>query len=238
MKKVKIIAFVSAVIVGLLIYFFFSSLDQYDDSNRLSVVTAAVDISSNIPITEEMVTLTKLPMDAVLSGSFSDKKLVYGKVSRTDLFAGEQILKGKLVSAGDNKSGALAYTIQPGQRAITIAADNTTGLAGMLKPQDKVDIISDFDRETSDGGTVSYTTLIAENVTILSLDSVLSKEGKETTGEETFPYSTITLQVTPQQAMELSMSEYKGHLRAILRSPLDEKKTNLPSITLDSVMVN
>jgi pilus assembly protein CpaB len=161
-----------------------------------------------------------------------------GKVSKSEIVAGEQILNGKLVSAGDADSGELAYAIEPGMRAVSIAVDNMTGLSGMLKPEDRVDIISDYDRKDASGNTISYTTLVAENVTILSVDSVLAKEGKEPSEDGASPYSTITLQVTPKQAMSLSLSEYKGHLRAVLRSPLDDGKTGLPSVTLDSIAAN
>ena len=236
MKKVRLAALISALITAVLLYIFLSSLGHSGESNRLAVVTASADIPSDTLITEDMLTMTKLPADAVLGDSATDKKLVSGKVAKTDIFAGEQILKGKLVSAGDTKNGELAYTIEPGMRAISIAVDSTTGLAGMLKPNYKVDIISDFDRENKDGSNISYTTMVAEDITVLSVDSVLSKEGKEQPEDGNASYSTITLQVTPQQAMELSLSEYKGHLRAILRSPLDDKKTDLPYVTLDSVM--
>jgi pilus assembly protein CpaB len=235
-KKIKLAALISALITASLLYIFLSSLGHAGESDRLAVVTAAVDIPSDTLITEDMVTVTKLPADAILGDSATEVKLVYGKVAKTDIFAGEQILKHKLVSAGDTKNEELAYTIEPGMRAISIAVDSTTGLAGMLKPNYKVDIISDFDREIKDGSSISYTTMVAEDITILSVDSVLSEGGKEQPEDGKATYSTITLQVTPDQAMKLSLSEYKGHLRAILRSPLDEKKTNLPSVTLDSVM--
>lgn len=239
MKKIKILAFLSAVITALLLYVFLSSLGQAEVVESAMVVTASVNIPVNTVITEEMVTLTELPVGAILNRSITEKKLVLGKVSKSEIFPGEQILNGKLISPGDSSNGTLAYAIQPGNRAITISVGSTSGLSGMLKPQNKVDIISDFEYELSTGDRIFYTTMIVENVLILAVDSVLSQEGKSlNTNETASPYLTITLQVTPQQAMELSMSEYKGHLRAILRSPLDETKTNLPSITLDNVVVN
>lgn len=237
MKKMKLVALLAAVITAILLYFFLSSLGQFGGNERLSVVTASVDIPADTAITEDMITVETLPANAVLGESVSDKKLVSGKVAKMDIFAGEQIIKNKLVTAGDATNNDIAYILKPGMRAISIAVDNTTGLAGMLKPSYRVDIISDFDREQN-GGTVSYNTLLAEDIPILSVDSVLSKDGKGQTEDGNSPYTNITLEVTPQQAMELSLSEFKGHLRVILRSPLDENKTNLPSITLDSVMVN
>jgi hypothetical protein len=44
------------------------------------------------------------------------------------------------------------------------------------------------------------------------------------------------LEVTPLEAMEVSMTEYKSSLRAILRSPLDEGTTSLPALTVDKVI--
>ena len=80
--------------------------------------------------------------------------------------------------------------------------------------------------------------MVAENVKVLAVDSVMAKSGKQPAEDGTVsPYTSITLQVTPQQAMKLGMTEYQGALRAILRSPLDDKLTNQPSVTFESVVV-
>jgi pilus assembly protein CpaB len=85
-------------------------------------------------------------------------------------------------------------------------------------------------------GTV-YTDLVAEYINVLAVDNVLSETGK--TADGTTPaYSTITLEVSPQQAMEISMAAYSGTLRAVLRSPLDEVLNNFKSITLVNVVNN
>ena len=130
----------------------------------------------------------------------------------------------------------LAYALAPGMRAITIpVADAPSGLAWLIKPQDVVDIIAQF--ESLQGETpVSQANMIVESVTVLAVDGVLSRDGKPNGEDGTpLPYSTITLQVTPDQAMYLSIAAAKGPLRAILRSPLDKKLNNLPSVTYDQV---
>jgi pilus assembly protein CpaB len=115
-------------------------------------------------------------------------------------------------------------------RAITIGVDATTGVAGMLRPGDHIDLMGEYDV----AGTV-YTDLVAEYLNILAVDSVLSETGKASDGT-TAAYSTITLEVTPQQAMEISMATSSGTLRAVLRSPMDEVLNNYPSITLANVL--
>ncbi|MDD4583792.1 MAG: Flp pilus assembly protein CpaB [Eubacteriales bacterium] len=234
MKKVKWIALLSAVAVGVLVYLFLNSLNEPEIGLEKGVVTASVNIPSNTTITESMVIVKKLPEVAVLQNSIDDAELVIGKAASSDIVAGEQLLSDKLVTPGDSGSGTLAYAIEPDMRAITISVDATKGLAGMLKPQNKVDIIGQFDSEGQD--TASYATLVGENLTVLAVDAVLDKSGSKEEGESP-AYTTITLQVTPKQALEISIAEHKGQLKAVLRSPLDEKLTNLHSVTYQQVMV-
>jgi pilus assembly protein CpaB len=148
------------------------------------------------------------------------------------------MLSSKLSSAGDSDSKTLAYAIEPGMRAITIPADETSGIAYMITPGDHVDIIGYFltEKNAEEGGTekISYTTLLLENITVLAFDNVYSDAGKA--NSETPAYTTMTLQVTPQQAMKLSMAQSEGVIRTVLRSPVDEDEVGLPKITLNNIL--
>lgn len=232
MKKVKLLALVSAIITALLLFVFLSSLSQPTD-NLTKVITAATDIPANTPITSEMLTTSDMPTASVSAGAFTDRSQVVGKVSQTKIFAGEQLLSSKLVAAGEENSDSLAYAIEPGMRAITIPVDQTTGLAYLLSPGDRVDVIGDF-LDESGSTKISYSKIIIENIKILAVDNVYAEGGK--INSETSTYTALTLQVTPAQALKVSMGQYEGQLRVILRSPVDEKKTNLPRITLNEVI--
>lgn len=245
MKKVKIMAFISAVAAALLLYFFLDSLNRGQKTETFMVLTAALDIPANTPISDEMMTMAELPVEAVVAGAISDPTKAIGKVCESKIFTGEQLLSSKLISAGDSASKTLAYAIKPGYRAMTIAVDVTTGLSNMIVPGNHVDLIGDFlIQNKSAAGTaavstsvdkISYTTMVLEDITVLAVDNVLSEGGK--LNSEAPEYTTLTLQVTPSQAMALSMAQFEGEIRAILRSPLDEKKAYLPSITLDQIAI-
>ena len=101
-----------------------------------------------------------------------------------------------------------------------------------------MDIISDYsvevEYENGDTKTVDYTVMLLEKVKVLAVDGNMTAAAKAASEEN---YSSLTLQVTPRQAMEVSMTEYKGELRAVLRSPLDEETTSLPPLTLDRIIV-
>lgn len=205
----------------------------------MTVFVAASDIPADTPITAAMIQSAELSREAVVSGAITNQPEIIGKVSNAKIFSGEQIIGAKLVLTGEIGSKTLAYAITPGMRAITIAVDETSGLAYMLAPADRVDIIGEFltttPSETADGSIkVSHTAMILENINVLAVDNVLSKDGKISSDSPV--YTTLTLEVTPAEAMELSEAQFEGQLRAILRSPIDTDEKKQPSITLDDVM--
>lgn len=245
MKKVKVLAFVTAVITAILLYNFLNSLSEEASVEivKTGVLTAAVNITPNTPITNDMVKIIEIPVEAVHSDAVTNEVAAIGKFSKYEITAGEQILLSKLISPeGGTGDGTLAYSIKKGMRAITIGVGSLTGLSGMVKPTNTVDVIAQLDRieknEYGEDKTVSYTTMIAENIKVLAVDDTLTLEGKEVNPETGMSYSSVTLQVTVGQAMELSMAEYKGHLRLLLRSPLDEGIVSPPTIKFDHIIIN
>ena len=58
---------------------------------------------------------------------------------RRSLSEGDVVRDGDVMRPGDH--GFLAAVLEPGMRAVTIAVDNTTGLAGLIWPGDQVDLI-------------------------------------------------------------------------------------------------
>ena len=240
MKKVKILAVVSAVATALLLYLFLGSLGRPTATATMSVIVAASDIPANTPITNEMIKTAELPAASVVTGALTDRTKVVGKIASAEIFVGEQLLEAKLVSMGESGNKTLAYAIEPGMRAITIPVDETSGLAYMITPGNMVDIIGEFvSTETSDDGSTSskksYTTMVLENIAVLAVDNVFSEDGKA--DSDAPAYTTLTLQVTPKQAMVLSAAQFEGQIRVILRSPVDNQETNQESLSLDDVMV-
>jgi pilus assembly protein CpaB len=229
-KKVKILALLAGVVAAILIFVLLSSVIKFGGGDKTQIVTAAQNIAANTVITEEMLTLSDVSSDSVLPGAVTKISDAVGKTVNAELYQGEQVISEKLISPGDSSNTTLAYAIDKGMRAITIAVDATTGVAGMIHPSDKVDIIGEFDYD----GSV-YTDLVAENINVLATDTNTSSS--QVTGDGTIAsYSTLTLEVTPHQAMELSSAAHNGTLRAVLRSPLDKKKLNYKSITLKKVL--
>lgn len=238
MKKVRILALILAIITGVLLYRYLDSVSEpvVVEVIKSNVVVAVADIPANIPITAEMIKSTKLPEESVHNLAVKDINEVIGKVSSSVIIQGEQVLSSKLITPGVG-NGTLAYKIEEGMRAITVAVSNTTGLSNMIIPENRVDIIGlysvEVEQPDGDTKTIDYTTMLLENVRVLAVDDKMTEQDKASSEEE---YVTLTLEVTPLEALEVSMTEYKSSLRAILRSPLDEGTTSLPALTVDKVI--
>jgi pilus assembly protein CpaB len=245
MKKIKFLALVVAVIAAVLLYKFLNTLDEKANVEvvKTGVVMASVNIPPNTPITDDMLDIKQLPVEAAHAEAVVNEAAAIGKFSKYEIMAGEQVLYTKLISPeGGGGDGTLAYEIKPGMRAISIGVGNLSGLVGMIRPHNTVDIIAQFQKieKQADGEEkiLDYTTMIAENIKVLAVDDVISQEGKTKNPETGSAYTSVTLQVTVYEAMELSMAEYKGQLRLILRSPLDEDIIRPPSITFDDIIIN
>ena len=228
MKKLKLIALLAAVLVGLGLYRFLQELQKPQEVPHTTVVVAAVDIPENTQITEEMLTLRSISDDSLLADYITDPESVIGMVLTGDLYTGEPVTRARLVRLGETASdrNTLAYMVQPGMRAMTIFVDQDTGLVNFLKPGNRVDILANYSHEDTrivlnEESRLEYvqiptTHLLAQNITILAVGSVMDKAG-------TAEYTTVTLEVTPEDALNLNAGGWWGGLRLLLRSPLDDE---------------
>lgn len=242
MKKIKLLAFLAALATALGVYFFFQSSNKPVTTSKVNVVVAAADIPANTTITGEMVTISELPTQAVLQNAVKDTSLVVGSVLNTPAVKGEQIISNRLIKTGKAGNQTLAYTITSGMRAITISVDNTKGISGLIKPGDSIDLIAQFqvDGKTATGNAsqagkaVPVSKIFMQKLKVLATDQNMSSDAKTNASG----YSTLTLEVTPQQAVELNYAAKNSSLQAILRSPIDDKEVQVPNITEKDVVGN
>ncbi len=232
MKKVKLIAVIAALIAGIGMYFFLKEISKPKIAPHTDAVVALVDIPENTLITEDMVEVLPIIDEALQQNHLYELESVVGFVSSDDIYAGEQIVKNRLVRMGEVKedNNSLAYIVEDGMRAVTVAVNTSTGMENLIKPGNKVDVIVNYSyteqpQDPEDGKTAQEesaavqkeeraTRLIVQNRKVLASGTGLTKDGA---GE----YTTLTLETTPDEAVLISYAEYVGSLKLILRSTLD-----------------
>jgi pilus assembly protein CpaB len=144
-----------------------------------------------------------------------------GTVVRRAIVASGPITSDNLIKLGDR--GFLAAVLKPGTRAISVRIDDVTGVAGLVYPGDRVDVIlthevgvkaREGDKESENKVRVSET--ILSNVRIIAIDQSL-EDLKAQKGQARTP-KTATLEVSPQQAEIITVATRMGTLTLTLQS--------------------
>ena len=239
MKKIKIIALVAALVLAFCVYKYMGILSQPAELPRTNVVVCAVDVPANTTITAEMVKTEAIITESVLPNAVTDVSEVVGMVMNSDMVAGEQVISNRLVRLGasDATSDSLAYVVQPGMRAVTINVSTSSGLANMLRPGNRVDVVAyySYAEEAPNAGSaeseqIQAAKLLMQNVQVLAVDTNIRNGAVDVDG-----YGTVTLELDPAQAVEISFTEQYCALRLILRSSVDDAVVAEEEIILDTI---
>jgi pilus assembly protein CpaB len=183
-------------------------------------------------LAEDSVEADKVPADAVRDLSEIDGAVALSKIS-----AGKPIRRSQI--GARTAALGLTFVVPPGMRAVTVSTDPVSGVAGFLKPGNRVDVIATFEvgRET-----VART--ILQDVSLLAIgaeatraeeappqpEATDQKGGPPRPAEKPAPknadqriQATATLAVNPVDAQRLIIAATKGKICLALR-PANERE--------------
>ena len=228
MKRIYLIAMIMAVITAYAVYNFAEALENSSKVKTVSVVTAAETIPENTALTDEMLTVKQLPAEAVSEQAVKNIGDIRGCVAKEPLAKDEQILSS-MVSRQGSADGGLAYTVPNGKRAITLQVDEFSGIAGNIAKGNRVDVAATVTTQsTTPHGTDSIpeSIIAAENIEVLATGMNNTR-----TDDKGSNYTSVTLAVTPDEAVRLNYASTEGKLRLLLRPVLDNKADNAAPYT-------
>jgi pilus assembly protein CpaB len=206
----------------------------------VNVLVASVDIPVGTTIDNSMLDKQPWPENLVVDGfilSNDDSgRDVVGKVSRSSIAAHEPFMRSKL--ANPNDPGFLAASLPVGMRAITVATDAVSGIAGFVFPGDRVDLLFTHTSEsilTPSNGKPSVTEVLGSNIRVLAINVRENDPSKPST----ISPSSATLEVSDALAQQIRLAEKNGTLSFSLRSIHDDnpnfpEPTGLNDLTRDS----
>lgn len=247
MKKVILFALVAALAAGALLYLYLGKLEQQKEVEIVyeNVLVAAQDIPAYSEITAEMVTVRQVPQGSSHVLAARSPLEAVGYVTESLIVEGEEILPIKLKQQGQTESG-LSYLVPDGMRAVTVAVDEVSGVAGFLQRGDYVDVICYTttsylpagQAQPADGTSIptqGTTVIAAENVCIAAVGTSLKNAGAEEEGTE-IPYASVTLFLTPEDAMRVIQGAKSGVVMVVLRASGDHKPAEEPPVVSDTLL--
>lgn len=200
---------------------------------RKTVVVAKKDINEMYPMDETLVEVKEIPEEFVAPQAITDPAELRGFVALTPIMAGEQILRTKISQPG--ALTGLSYQVSPGKRAITIPIDAMRGVAKLLKPGDRIDMIASVvsgsgqNQKREIKALMQNVIILATGTTVqnqLPADYELDKTGNNyliKSLSKNTNYDSITIEASPAEAQKLIfiMATNPGDLFMTLRNPSD-----------------
>ncbi|ENV37638.1 Flp pilus assembly protein CpaB [Acinetobacter venetianus] len=213
----KFVALLVSILVGVLsIWGFKTAFDNKVESMTqkgpgVAYVVASKELLAGGLISTDTVSQRNIPSDyqqsnAVLATDFGS---IDGLPLKVDLKPGDIIMYSMVDTKKD-----IAKLIPLGRRALTIPVDDESSISTMLKPGDLIDLMV-----TLQSAEKTATVPLMQGVKILATgkQTDVSDEVSGTTG-----YTNITLDVSADDAKNITLATSMGRISAILRNPDDQ----------------
>jgi pilus assembly protein CpaB len=219
MKSRAIIPLIVGLGVGVLAIRMFTNVLQKAQgastkTDMVTVVVASTDIDPTLEITEVMVTQQEIPSKLAPPQSISDPKEAIGRVAGRMIPQGMTLVPGYLAPPGTPPG--MAVRIREGFRAVAVKVDESTSVAGWIKPGSRVDVVILMDIRR-DGKRETISRVILENIEVLAVGQDIGTMSD--TGASVA--KSVTLLVPPEDVPKLHLAATKGKVRLAMRNQLD-----------------
>lgn len=212
------------------------------------VIVAKSDINEMQTVYDNMVEAVERPADFVEPDAAITIEEVVGNVAAIPIKKGQQVVKNKLLTPGPDTG--IASQVAPTKRAISIPVDETRSVAKLIRPGDRVDILTAVDIGKGANQERKVITLMQDVVVLATGVSVvnniprvfeLDASGKnltQTTLTGDTKYTTITIETDPKQAQDLVyiLSTAPGNLFFTLRNSNDRNLPRFPASSAGAIV--
>jgi pilus assembly protein CpaB len=212
-----IIGLVLALGTGVLLVTYLTSLRSNGTPGQTEAVLVAThDIPARAATTSDLFTVQQRFATQVDPDAISNPKELAGNYTLVAIPAGSVATRSKIGLAA---AATLPAKLPIGMRAVSIAIDNVKGVAGLITPGDRVDVIAD---PAGVSGETPHGFAIVRGALVLAMGSDLETRTAAPPGpiNALAPSpTTITLALTPNQVDLLVGADMNSTLRLALRNP-------------------
>jgi pilus assembly protein CpaB len=171
----------------------------------------------------------QLPANAILDTP-DNRSNLRGVYIRQYLDSGATVTSADFMRP--HERGFLSAVLAPNTRAVSIGVNAVSGVAGLVSPGDHVDVILTQDINTPQGKTshvVTSETVLA-NVRVLAVDQDVT-QGGQNSAFSSRTATTVTLEVTQNEAERLAVAMRLGQLSLTIRSVEDTRTATGSSVS-------
>lgn len=198
------------------------------DFKTVNVLIATKPIAIGEKLDASMLDTQPWPSHLLVDGFVVDadsSKKVVGMVTRSAFMAREPIMLSKLANPGD--PSFLAAALAKGKKVMSISTDGVASVSGFVFPGDRVDVM--VTHKVPKAGEVkknvapeieTVVETLLSNVKVLAVDQ-RSTGGAVAKDKKGLP-SSISLEVSLEEAQRLRLAQETGYVSLVLRSLVDK----------------
>lgn len=246
MNRQLLAAVFLAGLAALATYYYLSEKEAaiQADGTPLVVLVAKQPMVKGSRIESGKLTVKRIPgayvmPGALASSSSQEVQTIFenyrGQFILVDIDKGEQILPNKLSKLRPGFAGS----IKPGQRIMAFNLPLSAAVGGHLQPGNHVDVLGCFEHRYKNQKRTTSVVLV-QNVMVTSIgqSSIIGQHKVKQTMIENGQSSQIivSLSLTPEDALRLSLAEQEGRLKLSLRAVHDDNQLNLGDSHLGSLL--
>jgi len=161
----------------------------------------------------------RVPAGAILETPDSKAGLP-GSLVRKFVDAGNPVTLDDILRPRDR--GFLASVLAPDSRAITIKVDEESGVAGLIRPGDHVDVVLTQVFDKADPGRRALSETVLGNVRVIAIDQEIAQGGRPVSGPLGKFAQTVSLELTPDQVKRVTVAKQLGTLALAVRAAVDQ----------------
>ncbi len=207
-----------------------------DQVEYVDVLVAAMDIQRGTRLTPETLKWKRWPAEALEPNQIDIQNQPQAleeyasAVTLTTIYAGEPIMRQKVVQPGDR--GLMAASLGSGMRAISTRITADTAAGGFIQPGDRVDVVltMQLPQTTQTGGSGTQNNFVSntifENVPVLAIGQT---SNQNLDGTAYVIGSTALLEMSQADAEVLIEAQSRGDISLVLRGLDRRGAVNVPS---------
>jgi len=188
-------------------------IQKVEAQSQIPMVPRVV-FNRNLPagtiIEREDLAIREMPLEYVSAQSMDpkDHAQLIGQMLKYTVHAGESAMPFHVEPV---VQPAFSRRIQSGRRALSIAVDRVNSISGLIRPGDLIDIYVSFDYQRR-----KITAPLLQGVYVLATDQNTDEQGQLSRG-----ITTLTLDLSPEDAAKLVAAKQSAEITAMLRNPID-----------------
>ncbi|PSH68912.1 Flp pilus assembly protein CpaB [Phyllobacterium brassicacearum] len=170
------------------------------------------------------------PSNETPAGSFASIEAVVGddaqpRYAMAAIDPGEPVLSSKITGTGERAT--LSAALDQGMKAVSIRVNDVLGVAGFVRPSDRVDVLLTRLVRGQAGNDQTFVDVLLQGVKVLAVDQTADERK-----DQPSVVKTVTFEVTTDEAQRLTLGATIGTLSLALRNIASSSVEETRSMTV------